>query len=100
MLKTDYKNNVLTAYIDGEIDHDSAAKIRSQIDGVADSLKPKLLCLDFSRVSFMDSSGVGLVMGRYRRMQLLGGTLKVTNIPDNMYRIFAMSGLEGLGVLR
>ncbi|MEE1319354.1 MAG: STAS domain-containing protein [Ruminococcus sp.] len=100
MLKTDYKNNILTAYIDGEIDHDSAAKIRTQIDGAAQSLKPKLLCLDFSGVSFMDSSGIGLVMGRYRRMQLLGGTLRVINIPDNMYRIFAMSGLEGLGVLR
>ncbi|MEE0914078.1 MAG: STAS domain-containing protein [Ruminococcus sp.] len=100
MLRTDYKNNILTAYIDGEIDHDSAAKIRTQIDGAAQSLKPKLLCLDFSGVSFMDSSGIGLVMGRYRRMQLLGGTLRVTNIPDSMYRIFAMSGLEGLGVLR
>ena len=100
MLRTEYKNNILTAYIDGEIDHDSAAKIRTQIDGAAQSLKPKLLCLDFSGVSFMDSSGIGLVMGRYRRMQLLGGTLRVINIPDNMYRIFAMSGLEGLGVLR
>lgn len=100
MLKTDYQNNILTAYIDGEIDHDSAVRIRTQIDSVADSLKPKLLCLDFSKVSFMDSSGIGLVMGRYRRMQLLGGRLKVINIPDGMYRIFAMSGLEGLGVLR
>lgn len=100
MLKTDYKNNILTAYIDGEIDHDSAAKIRSRIDGAAQSLKPKLLRLDFSKVSFMDSSGVGLVMGRYRQMKLLGGALNVVNIPDNMYKIFAMSGLEGLGVLR
>ncbi len=99
MLKTEFKNNVLTAYIDGEIDHDSAAKIRTKIDGAAQSLKPKLLCLDFSKVTFMDSSGVGLIMGRYRQMGLLGGRLQVTNIPDNMYRIFAMSGLEGLGVL-
>ncbi len=100
MLKTEFKNNILTAYIDGEIDHDSAAKIRTKIDGAVQSLKPKLLCLDFSGISFMDSSGVGLVMGRYRQMKLIGGTLKVTNIPDSIYRIFAMSGLEGLGVLR
>ena len=100
MLKTEFKNNVLTAYINGEIDHDSAVKIRSEIDGTTQSLKPKLLCLDFSGVSFMDSSGVGLVMGRYRQMKLLGGALRVINIPDTMYRIFAMSGLEGLGVLR
>ena len=100
MLRTEYKNNILTAYIDGEIDHDSAAKIRSRIDGAAQSLKPKLLNLDFSAVSFMDSSGVGLVMGRYRQMKLIGGALRVVNVPDRLYRIFAMSGLEALGVLR
>lgn len=100
MLKTEFKNNVLTAFIDGEIDHDSAVGIRTQIDGVTQSLKPKLLCLDFSNVSFMDSSGVGLVMGRYRQMKLIGGNLRVVNVPDRLYKIFAMSGLEGLGVLR
>ena len=100
MLKTEFKNNILTAYIDGEIDHDAAAKIRTKIDGAAESIRPKILCLDFGAVTFMDSSGVGLVMGRYRHIKLLGGALRVTNIPENMYRIFAMSGLEGLGVLR
>lgn len=100
MLKTDYRDNILTAYIEGEIDHNSATGIRTEVDGAAQSLKPRLLCLDFSGVSFMDSSGVGLVMGRYRQMKLLGGKLKVTNVPDRMYRIFAMSGLESLGVLR
>ena len=47
-----------------------------------------------------DSSGVGLVMGRYRQMKLIGGRLRVVNVPDSIYRIFAMSGLESLGVLR
>ena len=60
----------------------------------------KVLILDFGGVSFMDSSGVGLVMGRYRQMKLLGGNLRVTNVSDANYRIFALSGLEGLGVLR
>ncbi len=100
MLKTKYENNILTAYIDGEIDHDSAAKIRTRIDSAAQSLKPRTLCLDFSGVSFMDSSGIGLVMGRYRQMKLMGGSLRVINVPDRMYRLFAMSGIEGLGVLR
>ena len=52
-VKTEFKNNVLTAYIDGEIDHDSAAKIRARIDGAAQSLKPKQLCLDFSGIPFI-----------------------------------------------
>lgn len=100
MLKTEYKNHILTASIDGEIDHASAVRIRTKIDGACQSVKPKLLCLDFSGVTFMDSSGVGLVMGRYKQIRLLGGSLKVINIPDGLYRIFAMSGLEALGVLR
>lgn len=100
MVETKYSNNVLTAYLSGEIDHDSAAQIRVRVDGMAQELKPGLLCLDFGGVSFMDSSGVGLVMGRFRQMKLLGGRLRVQNYSDSLYRIFAMSGLEGLGVLR
>ena len=100
MLKTDYKNNVLTAYIEGELDHNAAARLRNRIHGATESLKPRLLCLDFSGVSFMDSSGIGLVLGRYRHMKLLGGSLKVVNIPENMYKLFALSGLESLGVLK
>ena len=100
MLKTKFENNVLTAFIEGELDHDSAARIRTKLDGICESIKPKLRCLDFSGVSFMDSSGIGLVLGRYRQMKLLGGAVRVVNIPENMYRLFALSGLEGLGVLR
>ena len=61
---------------------------------------PKKLVMDLSGVTFMDSSGIGLVLGRYRQMKLLGGSVRVINIPENMYRLFALSGLEGLGVLR
>ena len=100
MVETKFSNNVLTAYLSGEIDHDSAAQIRVRVDGMAQELKRGLLCLDFGGVSFMDSSGVGLVMGRFRQMKLLGGRLRVQNYSDSLYRIFAMSGLEGLGVLR
>ena len=99
-MRTTYENGVLTEFLDGEIDHDAAAKIRTRIDATAQSLKPRVLCLDFGGVGFMDSSGVGLVMGRYRAMKLMGGSLRVVNVPERLYRIFAMSGLEGLGVLR
>ena len=100
MVETDFSNNVLTAYIKGEIDHDSAARIRCEVDAMAHSLRPELLCLDFGGVSFMDSSGVGLVMGRYRQMKLLGGVLRVKNYSDSISRIFTLSGLGSLGVLR
>ena len=86
-MRTAYENGVLTAFLDGEIDHDAAAKIRTRVDSTAESLKPRVLCLDFRDVGFMDSSGVGLVMGRYRAMKLMGGTLRVVNVPDRLYRI-------------
>ena len=94
MLRTEYKNNILTAYIDGEIDHDSAAKIRARIDGAEQSLKPKLLNLDFSAVSFMDSSGVGLVMGRVRTMSPFGGRIIVSNLSPQIYKVMQLAGLE------
>ena len=45
MLKTKFENNVLTAFIEGELDHDSAARIRTKLDGICESIKPKLLNL-------------------------------------------------------
>ena len=98
--KIEYRKAEICVLLDGEIDHDAAAKIRTRVDATAQSLKPRVLCLDFGGVGFMDSSGVGLVMGRYRAMKLMGGSLRVVNVPERLYRIFAMSGIEGLGVLR
>ena len=99
-MKTTFENGILTAYLEGEIDHDAAVVIRRQLDASVQTVKPRILCLDFAGVGFMDSSGVGLVMGRYRTMKLLGGSLRVVRVPERIYRIFAMSGLEGLGVMR
>lgn len=99
-MKTTFENGILTAYLEGEIDHDAAVVMRRQLDASVQTVKPRILCLDFAGVGFMDSSGVGLVMGRYRTMKLLGGSLRIVRVPERIYRIFAMSGLEGLGVMR
>ncbi len=99
MLKTDFKNDTLTVYLSGEIDHNKASDIRTSIDSRINSLRPKKLELDFSKVSFMDSSGIGLIMGRYRSVGLVGGELKIKNIPDNLSRIIELSGVTSLGVL-
>lgn len=100
MVKTEFENNTLTAYLSGEIDHNCAGPIRNQIDGQAENLHPKTLTLDFSKVSFMDSSGIGLIMGRYRTMSYLGGNLKVVNVPKRLERIIGLSGVGALGVLK
>ena len=87
---------VTTAYLNGEIDHHSAAAIRNAIDNAAELNMPSLLVLDFTRVSFMDSSGIGLVMGRYRNLMKSGAELHITNAPDRIYKIFKLAGIEKL----
>ncbi len=99
MIETEYKNDVLTVYLNGELDHNRSAEIRTAVDGRINSLRPKRLELDFSKVSFMDSSGIGLIMGRYRAVGLVGGQLKIKNIPEDISRIIELSGVTTLGVL-
>lgn len=100
MLDTNYKDNVLTVMLTGEIDHNRAANLRTAIDSQINALRPDFLELDFSKVSFMDSSGIGLIMGRYRSMGLIGGKLKVINVPENISRVISLSGVGTLGVLK
>lgn len=89
----------LTAHLSGEIDHHTARDMRQRIDGEAERLHPTLLILDFSHVIFMDSSAIGLIMGRYRLMQLLGGYIRVSNVPAHLKRLIELSGIGALGVL-
>lgn len=89
-------NGILTAYIDGEIDHHTAPALRGQIDEVIRSTRPREVRLDFYNVTFMDSSGVGLVMGRYRIVRDYGGSVRVCNLSDSAYKVMQLSGLSKL----
>ncbi len=100
MVDINYTNGVVHARLSGEIDHHIAPSIRGAIDAKCESCRPARLILDFRKVGFMDSSGIGLVMGRYRMISLLGGRLEVVNIPPNLRKIFVLSGLEKLGVMK
>ncbi|MCI9576159.1 MAG: anti-sigma factor antagonist [Clostridiales bacterium] len=86
----------LTAVLVGEIDHHTAASLRDEIDRKAGQVKPKELKLDFSQVTFMDSSGIGLMMGRYRLMESLKGRLTILNLSPQMERIVSLSGISRL----
>lgn len=99
-MKTEYKDEVLTVWLTGEIDHNSASKIRKAIDSKVSATRPKTLELNFAQVSFMDSSGIGLIMGRYRSVGLVGGNLRVTQMPQNLSKIVELSGINALGVIK
>ena len=95
------RNGTLTAFIKGEIDHHTVPDIRDAIDDAFVSIENiNVLVLDFYDVTFMDSSGIGLIMGRYRQVTLLGGKLKVINVPKNLQKIISLSGIDSLGVLK
>ncbi len=86
----------MTAFLSGEIDHHAAREIRLSIDERIQTLYPGLLILDFEKVTFMDSSGIGLIMGRYRSMQSIGGKVTVKNAQKPLLRVMRLAGLEKL----
>ena len=83
----DHREGVLIAGISGDLDHHSAAPIREAIDRMAESAMPKVLVLDFGGVGFMDSSGIGLVMGRYKLMDSMGGSVRVEHASPQLKKI-------------
>lgn len=86
----------LTAEIFGDIDHHTAANIRKEIDAEIKEHSPAVLILDFRGVTFMDSSGIGLVMGRYKLMTELGGEIFAANPPSYIRKVMQLAGLHRL----
>ena len=98
--KIEYKQNKLVVMLDGEIDHHTASLIRMGIDDAILKKRPDMLILDFGGVTFMDSSGIGLVMGRYKLMKTIGGKITVQNLSPSAYRVMKLAGLERLGEIK
>ena len=82
-----------TVWLTGELDHHAARQLRQQVDLAVERTRPQRLRLDFSDVSFMDSSGIGMIIGRYKLMARRGGTMAVLNGNRHVDRIFEMAGL-------
>ena len=82
---------VLYAYLAGEIDHDAAQSLRMQLDDALVSRSPGTLVLDFGGVGFMDSSGVGLILGRKRVAATLGTTLQIRHTPPQLLRVLRLA---------
>ena len=98
-MKITENEDSITVYLTGDIDHHSARSIREDTDAVVQMKKPSVLNLDFSGVNFMDSSGIGFIMGRYRLMSLYGGSVRVVNVPESLARMMNLSGLSALDIM-
>ena len=86
-------DDILIANLDGELDHHSSAVIREEIDKTVDAFHSKHLIFNFEKVTFMDSSGIGVVMGRYNKITQLGGRLIITGCNEYIDRILDMAGI-------
>ena len=93
------KGDTLVALLSGEIDHHTAAEFRESIDREAEMVRPELLVLDFGGIGFMDSSGIGLIMGRYKNAAAYGGTVRVVNAPPMIQRMMKLAGIGRLDVI-
>ena len=89
-----FRDKILTARLLGEIDHHKARRIREEIDGRIFLTHPGLLVLDFTHVTFMDSSGIGLIMGRCDCMDAIGGRVFLDGLSDGIRRLVRISGID------
>ena len=79
--------------INEEIDDCKVREIRRKADNEIQRYMPKRVIFDFNQVSFMDSAGIGLLIGRYKFVNLIGGKLEIANLTNSVRRIFEMSGV-------
>ena len=83
----------LVIKINEEIDEHSVKDIRRKADFEIEKYMPEEVIFDFNRVTFMDSAGIGMVIGRYKQVGLIGGKMKVANLNSGVRKIFEMSGI-------
>ena len=87
------KDKLLIFKISEEIDDYTVRKIRRRADYEIERYMPKKVIFDFNSVTFMDSAGIGLIIGRYKFAKMLGGTVELANLTNSIKRIFEMSGI-------
>ena len=99
-VKIEFENEVLLCRLCGEIDHHTTLPIRLDIDDRIENCRPQTVILDFSDVTFMDSSGIGLVMGRYKLLNEFGGVLEITGLSNNSYKVMRLAGLDRIASIK
>ena len=90
------QDRTLTARLAGEIDHHAAKEIMAELAEQIDAALPEHLVLELSGVTFMDSSGIAVLLNAWRRMGQLKGTVEVRQVPEQAQRVLQAAGLERL----
>ncbi len=92
-ISLDTQDKTLIVNFNGELDHHSAEETRKEIDRTYFEKRLKNIVLDLKNLNFMDSSGIGLIMGRYKNVSDNGGKLYIINVSSRVEKILKMSGI-------
>lgn len=76
-----------------EVDHHNAEELKSTADRLIQENNIRCIIFDFGQTVFMDSSGIGMIMGRYKNLRFMGGTVMAVRVNERMRRILTMSGI-------
>ena len=87
------KENCLTIFLPAEVDHHNAEEIKREADKVIEEQHIKYVIFDFGRTNFMDSSGIGLLMARYRALGMRGKCVQVINVNSHIAKLLRLSGV-------
>ena len=88
------RDGSLRVFMPRELDHHEAGKLRAQTDLLIENYQIRQLVFDFSQTEFMDSSGIGVIIGRCRNMGYFGGEVVAQNLNERVQKIFMISGLH------
>lgn len=83
----------LIIHLPSELDHHSSEQIRKEADRLIQSRNIRCVLFDFEQTTFMDSSGIGMLIGRYKMMRFLGGAVLAVQVNERMQRILTMAGI-------
>lgn len=87
------QSDYVTAYLFGELDHHSSEKVKAQLDDIIRTYRDSDLILDLKNLSFMDSSGLGVLLGRYKKLKASGGSMYIKNANRQIEKVFDVSGI-------
>ena len=87
------EDKLLILKLTEEIDECTVQKIRRKADYEIERYMPRKVIFDFNSVTFMESAGIGLIIGRYRIANMLGGTIEIANVTDSIRRVLELSGI-------
>ena len=92
-MKHQVQENCLTIFLPEDVDHHNAEEIKREADRLIDREHIRYIIFDFADTGFMDSSGIGVIMGRYKKVYMMGGEVWAVHTSERMRKILTMSGV-------